>query len=126
MKIIVLKKIIFCIVGPLNYTRFFPNYFWEESQRSKHCKKKIKILCPIECKSGSRCNSDQDCPKGQCKTINYFDIERSCVCDKDCKHGSICYPDLQDAEPCDGNGRCKQVGMYKHICECGEGNNIEI
>ena len=89
-------------------------------------KKEIFFFCPVECKSGSRCNSDQDCPKGQCKTINYFDIERSCVCDKDCKHGSICYPDLQDAEPCDGNGRCKQVGMYKHICECGEGNNIEI
>ena len=85
-------------------------------------KKKIKILCPVECKSGSRCNADQDCPKGQCTNKSPYDGKhvRTCVCDKDCKQGSRCYP---HSEPCDGNGICKQVGMYKHTCECGEGNN---
>ena len=98
----------------------------KKTLKKKKKKKKIKIFCPKKSKKDTPSISVKNSTKGQCKTINYFDIERSCVCDKDCKHGSICYPDLQDAEPCDGNGRCKQVGMYKHICECGEGNNIEI
>ena len=86
---------------------------------------KIKILCPVECKSGSRCNDDQDCPKGQCTTTFPFDDVRECVCDKDCKQGSICDPDYLDEELCAGNGICKQIGTSdKHICECGGGSPI--
>ena len=95
----------------------------------KRTVKRIKMLCPVECKSGSQCSDDQDCPKGQCTTTSPFDNDLSCVCDKDCKQGSTCDPDLQDADLCDGNGRCKQNAEwhpYRPLqwqCECGEGNN---
>ena len=121
-----LLPFIFCIVGALNYTRFFSLIIYEKSRKDQRTVIKTKILCPVECKSGSHCNDDQDCPKGQCLTTFYFDDARECVCDKDCKQGSICYPDLQDAALCDGNGRCKQIATSpypKYICECGKGNN---
>ena len=117
MQLVLTFSIYIWYCGSTKLNKVFPLIIYGQSCKGK------KILCPVECKTGSRCNADQDCPKGQCTTINYFDTETTCVCDKDCKQGSICYPDIQDAEPCAGNGRCKQIGMYKHICECGEGNN---
>ena len=99
-----------------------PYYLRKESQISKYCYK-IKILCPVECKSGSRCNDDQDCPKGQCTTTFPFDDVRECVCDKDCKQGSTCDPELQYGALCDGNGRCKEIAKWQWQCQCGEGNN---